>query len=133
MRRQSVPLGKAARATRRVSSGTMGGLCGGSMARAFGRAGSHHRSRTEARAVTTPAASLLVTSPPASLFGLGRLKLAPASRPAAVPQAPLGALQFVNRLIGEMFLGGASAKAAGRLQRVFETHREVPPVQHHRG
>src|SRR3954454_9273813 len=73
MRRQSVPLGKAARATRRVSSGTMGGLCGGSMARAFGRAGSHHRSRTEARAVTTPAASLLVTSPPASLLGLGLL------------------------------------------------------------
>ena len=28
MRRQSVPLGKAARATRRVSSGTVGGSCG---------------------------------------------------------------------------------------------------------
>ena len=32
-----------------------------------------------------------------------------------------------------MFLDGASAKAAGGLQRMFETHRSVPPVQHHHG
>src|SRR3954452_2867146 len=44
-----------------------------------------------------------------------------------------GPPQAANRLIGEMCLGGAGAKAAGGLQRVFETHREMPPVEHDRG
>src|SRR3954464_1821175 len=62
-----------------------------------------------------------------------RRELAPASPPAAVPQAPLGPLQATDRLIGEMVRGGAGAKAAGGLQRVLEMHREMPPVQHHGG
>ena len=60
-------------------------------------------------------------------------ELAPASRPAPVPQAPLRTLQSANRRVGQGRVGRASAKAAGRLQRVLEAHRGVPPVEHDHG
>ena len=60
-------------------------------------------------------------------------ELAPAPRPAPVPQAPLRTLQAANRLVGEARVGRARAEAAGRLQRVLEAHRGVPPVEHDRG
>ena len=45
-----------------------------------------------------------------------------------MPQSPLRALQSANRLGGQVCVG--CAKAAGRLQRMLETHRGVPPIQH---
>src|SRR3954471_18140391 len=60
-------------------------------------------------------------------------ELAPAPRPAPVPQAPLRAFQAANRLVGEVGVGRACAKAAGRLPRVLEAHGSVPPVQHDHG
>src|SRR5690349_12314988 len=59
-----------------------------------------------------------------------RREFTPASWPAPMPQAPLGPLQAANRFIGAVRLGGACAESASGLQRVFKTHREVPPVQH---
>src|SRR4051794_8557278 len=58
-------------------------------------------------------------------------ELAPASRPAAVPQAPFRALQSANRLVGQVWVG--HAKTTGRLQRMLEARGGVPPVQHARG
>ena len=46
MRRQSVPFGKAARAMRRVSSGTAGGACGRSDIASASNRGAHHRPQT---------------------------------------------------------------------------------------
>src|SRR4051812_38043071 len=58
-------------------------------------------------------------------------ELAPAPRPAPVPQAPLRPVQVANRVVGE---GRVSrAKAAGRLPRVLKADSGVPPVQHDRG
>ena len=48
-----------------------------------------------------------------------------------MPQAPLRTLQSANRLGGQVCIGRANA--ASGLQRVFEAHRGVPPVQHDRG
>src|SRR3954452_19215823 len=45
-------------------------------------------------------------------------ELAPAPRPAPVPQAPLRALQAANRVVGNGRVSRARAKATGRLQRV---------------
>jgi hypothetical protein len=58
-------------------------------------------------------------------------EFASASRPTPVPQAPFRALQSTNRLAGQIRI--SRAKAAGRLQRVLEAHRGMPPVEHHRG
>src|SRR5271166_5274000 len=60
-------------------------------------------------------------------------ELAPAFGPAPVPQAPLRTLQSSNRLVGQALVGRACAEATGRLQRVLEAHRGVPPVEHDRG
>ena len=46
-------------------------------------------------------------------------------------KAPLRTLQSANRLGGQVCVG--RAKAASGLQRVFEAHRGVPPVQHDGG
>ena len=73
-------------------------------------------------------AHLLTLRPPKQ----GR-KLAPASRPAAVPQAPLRTLQAANRLCGQVRVGRACAEAASRLQRMLEAHRSMPPVQYDHG
>ena len=48
-----------------------------------------------------------------------------------MPKAPLRTLQSANRLGGQVCIGRANA--ASGLQRVFEAHRGVPPVQHDRG
>jgi hypothetical protein len=48
-----------------------------------------------------------------------------------MPQSPLRALQFANRLGGQVCVD--RAKAASGLQGVFETHRGVPPVEYDRG
>jgi hypothetical protein len=60
-------------------------------------------------------------------------ELAPTSRPAPMPQAPLRTLHSANRFVGQVRVGGARAKAASRLQNVLEAHRGVPPVEHDRG
>src|ERR671933_792993 len=59
--------------------------------------------------------------------------LAPAPRPAPMPQAPLRAFQVANRVVGEGRVSRACAEATGRLQYVLEAHGSVPPVQHDRG
>ena len=46
-------------------------------------------------------------------------ELAPASCPAAVPQAPLRTLQATNCLVGKMRVGSARAETTRRLQRVL--------------
>ena len=58
-------------------------------------------------------------------------ELAAAPDPATVPQAPLGAIQTTNRLIGK--IGIADAEAACGLQGMLEAHSGMPPVQHDRG
>src|SRR4051812_44785062 len=60
-------------------------------------------------------------------------ELAPAPRPAPVPEAPLRTVQGANRVVGEGRVSRARAEAAGRLQRVLEAHARVPPSQHDRG
>src|SRR4051794_6066178 len=60
-------------------------------------------------------------------------ELAPASRPAPVPEAPLRALKDGRCIAHEVSVGRAPAEAAGRLQRVLKAHGSVPPVQHDRG
>ena len=60
-------------------------------------------------------------------------ELAPAPRPAPVPETPLRAFQVANRVMGEGRVSCACAEAAGRLQRVLEAYSGVPPVQHDRG
>jgi hypothetical protein len=60
-------------------------------------------------------------------------ELAPAPRPAPVPQAPLRAFQVADRAMGEGHISRAHPEAAGRLQRVLEADRGVPPVQRERG
>src|SRR3954464_2892879 len=57
-------------------------------------------------------------------------ELAPAPRPAAVPQAPLRSFDVADRSTGEASVGRARTEAAGGLQRVFEPHGGVPPVQY---
>jgi hypothetical protein len=58
-------------------------------------------------------------------------EFAPASRPTPVPQAPFRPLQPASCHVGQMRIG--RAKAPCRLQRVFETNRGMPPVEHDRG
>src|SRR3954464_3624431 len=60
-------------------------------------------------------------------------ELAPAPRPAPVPQAPLRAVQAANRRVSEVGVGHACAETPRHLQRVLEAHGGVPPVQHDRG
>jgi hypothetical protein len=48
-----------------------------------------------------------------------------------MPNAPLRTFQSANHLGGQMCFG--HAKAASGLQRMLETHRGVPPVEHDRG
>ncbi len=60
-------------------------------------------------------------------------QLAPAPRPAAVPQAPLRSFDVAYRSTGEASIGRARTEAAGGLQRVLEPHGDVPPVQHGQG
>src|SRR4051794_32194148 len=60
-------------------------------------------------------------------------ELAPAPRPAPVPQAPLRAVQAANRRVGEVGVSRAYAETPRCLPRVLEAHGSVPPVQHDHG
>jgi hypothetical protein len=55
-------------------------------------------------------------------------KPAPAPCAAPMPQPPLRALQGASGRVRQVRVGRARAEAAGRLQRVFEAHRGVPPI-----
>src|SRR5919107_1515139 len=55
-------------------------------------------------------------------------ELAPAPRPAPVPETPLRTLQGANRGVGAGCVSRACTKAAGRLQDVLEADSGVPPV-----
>ena len=46
-----------------------------------------------------------------------------------VPKFPLGALELADWMTAEVVAGSAGAKAARRLQRVFETHGDMKPVE----
>ena len=64
------------------------------------------------------------------------MRCAQRHRPASLRrhpgQRPCHKRHFANRLVGQVHVGRARAKAAGRLQRVLEAHRGVPPVEHDR-